>query len=83
MIECKLRKKKIAPERKDTARDGWIETMRVVLDGRDKANEVDWTLTLKYNGEKLPSAYEKVIGKGDFDEVIATLGTGIQQGRLA
>ena len=82
MVECKLKKREIDPKTKDTARDGVIDTMRVVLVGKDKTNEVDWTLTLKYEGSEMPKEYRKALGKSMMDTSFATLGADTQQGRL-
>lgn len=82
MLEVKLKRRVEDPKRKETAKDGIIDTMRIVLIGKDKDNDVEWTLTLKTEGTEFPKEYRKALGKHWHDEVHATLNAGSQQGQL-
>jgi hypothetical protein len=82
LIEVKLHRKEIDPKTKETERDGVYDSIRVVLIGKDKTDDVDWTLTLKYKGKELPDEYKKALGERWYDEVKATLKAGVQQERL-
>lgn len=81
MVECNLKKKEILPRTADTA-DGVKETIRYVLTGKDKDLEVEWRLTLKYEGTEMPSDYKKVLGKHMSDEVRAVIASAGQQTEL-
>lgn len=82
MIEVKLKRKEEDPKKKETAKDGVIDTYRAVLIGKDKDNLVDWTVTLKCEGTELPNDYRKAMGKHWTDEIFATLSGGAQQTQL-
>lgn len=82
MIDVELRKKEEDPKKKWSKRDGVYNTMRVVLTGEDKATEVEWTLTLKYEGEELPSQYREALGKNMHSTVKVAMKAGTHQTQL-
>ncbi len=81
MIEIRLKRKEENQKVKET-KDGVTDTFKVVLVGEDVRNGVEWSLTLKYEGENLPSEYLKEIGHSWNDESVLMLQAGSRQSTL-
>lgn len=81
IIECELELKRQG-DIKALLKRGDTRTLAFKLEGRDSALEIDWVLTLKTEGRKLPPEYLEIIGEENGNHVTVTLKGKAKQSKL-
>lgn len=85
MISVKLRKKKVSPEKRETAADGVIDSIKYTFIGEDSTPRppVEFKLTIKRDdSQSLPPEYEDLLGERWDDEITLMLRPRSQQEEL-
>jgi len=81
IIECELELKRQG-DVKALLKRGDTRTLAFKLEGRDSVSEIDWILTLKTEGRKLPPEYLEIIGEENGNHVTVKISSKAKQSKL-